>query len=456
MYDLLSLFKDKVQQENLFRPGQLLILAVSGGVDSVVLCELCHLAGYPFVIAHCNFQLRESESERDQRFVAQLAGKYNVRLFEKQFETEAFASQNKVSIQVAARMLRYQWFDQLADIVASETGQKVLVATAHHADDNLETVLMNFFKGTGIAGMRGILPVTGRIVRPLLWVRKKSLLAFAVQRGLHFVEDSSNASDKYTRNYLRHHIVPLIEEKYPGAEEQILGSIQRFREVETLYMQAIAVHKKRLVEQRGNEFFLPVRKLIKTEPLASVIYELVKDFGFSPKQTAEVIGLLYAASGKMVSSSTHRILRNRDWLIISPLPQNNASVIVISKEVGELDFEAGKLVLEEMDITEGIANIPEISSIALLDNREIRFPLLLRKWKPGDYFYPLGMGKKKKLARFFIDRKLSLNEKEKIWVLEMDKKILWVLNQRIDHRFRITETTKSVLQVKLIPVNTGH
>ncbi|HRO47717.1 tRNA lysidine(34) synthetase TilS [Agriterribacter sp.] len=449
MNDLPQLFRENIRNANLLQPDGLLLLALSGGIDSVVLCELCRLTGFQFAIAHCNFQLRGEESERDEYFVKSLSGHYQAEVFVKRFETEDYALENKISIQVAARILRYKWFDELAAALETERDKPVYILTAHHADDNIETVLMNFFKGTGIAGIRGMLPATGRLVRPLLFARKKVLIDFAREKGLSYVEDSSNASDKYSRNYVRHHILPVIEEKYPGAEDNILANLERFREVEMLYMQSIAVHRKKLMEQRGGEVYIAVQKLQKTTPLKTVVFEIIKEYGFTAKQAEEVIALLQSDSGRFVLSATHRMLRNRNWLIISPLPQNTSSVIVINEGEKERRFERGKLTLTLREIKKGSEEIPEIQSVAYLDSMEIRFPLLLRKWKPGDYFYPLGMRKKKKLSRFFIDRKLSLSEKENTWVIEMDKKILWVVNHRIDDRFKITSGTQQILQLEI-------
>ncbi|HTN09007.1 tRNA lysidine(34) synthetase TilS [Agriterribacter sp.] len=448
MNDLLHLFKANIKKEKLFQTGDVLLLAVSGGVDSVVLCELCHLAKFRFIIAHCNFQLRGEESKRDERFVKGLAEHYGKEIFLKRFDTEAYALQNKTSIQVAARELRYQWFYELTAELETRERTPVHVLTAHHADDNVETVLMNFFKGTGIAGMRGMLPKTHKITRPLLFAQKQTLIDFAKEQVLSFVEDSSNASDKYSRNYIRHHVVPFIEEIYPGAAGNITANIERFREIELLYTQSIAVHKKNLIEQRGNEVYIAVRKLLKTDPLKTVVFEITKAYGFTAKQAEEVIGLLHAETGKFVLSSTHRILRNRDCLVISSLAQNASSVIVIDKNEKEVMFEKGKLLLtirERKDEWE----IPVAPSVACLDMKEIQFPLLLRKWKPGDYFYPLGMKKKKKLSRFFIDQKLSLPEKENTWVVEMNKKIVWVVNKRIDERFKVLPGTKTILKIAL-------
>ena len=443
---LLLAFKKYIQLNNLFHPKDKLLLAVSGGVDSVVLCELCKQAGFDFVIAHCNFQLRGEESERDELFVKELGVKYNVEVIVRKFDTTDYAKNNKISIQVAARELRYNWFAELLTPGSRLTTPGYLL-TAHHLDDNIETMLMNFFKGTGIAGLRGILPKQGKIIRPLLFARREEILAFAKENKLNWVEDSSNESDKYSRNYIRHQVIPVIEEIYPGAENNLAENLQRFRDIENLYQQSIAIHKKKLCEQKGNEIHIPVLKLKKTEAIHSIVYEIIKEFGFHSSQVNEVVNLLDSESGKYTASSTHRIIKNRNWLIIAPVVAVQADNILIEEVDKRIEFAMGNLQFQQL-ITRD-SQLETHHSIAQIDFKEIKFPLLLRKWKTGDYFYPLGMKKKKKLARFFIDQKLSKTEKEKIWVLESNKKIIWIVGYRIDDRFKITGQTKDILKITL-------
>jgi len=458
------------------------LLAVSGGVDSVVLCDLMFTSGYDFVIAHCNFELRGEESERDEQFVRSLGEKYNKEVLVKKFETEKYASENKVSIQVAARELRYSWFREIVNEQRTMNNEQLsannqltthnlplttynlsltthnsqltthkihCILTAHHANDNIETLLMNFFKGTGISGLHGILPVQGKIIRPLLFAKKEELLAYAKEKELPFVEDSSNLSDKYTRNFFRHNIIPMLKEVYPNAEDNLLNNIQRFTEAEELYKQSIDVHKKKLLEIKGNEVHIPVLKLQKTSPLSTIVYEIIKDFGFASNQVQEAVDLLESETGKYISSSSYRIIKNRNWLIISPKQTTEAANILIEETDTKVAFSNGELSFELLEIS--AFQIPASNNIAALDNAEITFPLLLRKWKQGDYFYPLGMKKKKKLSKFFIDQKLSKTDKENIWILEMNKKIIWIVGQRIDDRFKVEPATKHVLKVSLMP-----
>ena len=452
-------FIDHILKENLFQKKDRLLLAVSGGIDSVVLCELCHQAGFEFKIAHCNFQLRGEESERDEVFVKSLGVKYSTETFIKKFDTEKYAEDKRISIQVAARELRYEWFEEL---IASAMGNlepatkefyetsnekygTSYVLTAHHANDNIETLLMNFFKGTGIKGLQGIPVKHQKIVRPLLFAKREEIISFARENNLSFVEDSSNLSDKYTRNYFRNQLIPSIRKVFPEVDDNLLHGIERFKETGILYEQAIQFHKKKLLEYRGNEIHIPVLKLLKAEPLKTIIYETIKEYGFTAHQTDEVVHLLKSNSGKYISSSTHKIIKDRKWIIISPHITLQASTILIDKDDKKVVFGNGELEIKKINKSD--IPLSTESSIAMLDAKEITFPLLLRKWKQGDYFYPLGMQKKKKLSRFFIDQKLSIADKERLWIIESNKRIIWVVGKRIDDRFKITGSTTNVLKI---------
>lgn len=430
--------------------GSHILLAVSGGIDSVVLVDLFSKSDISFSIAHCNFKLRGDESNRDETFVTKLAKRYNKELFVKQFDTETYASQNKISIQEAARKLRYDWFSQLIkqkiDVTNNQPSTINFIATAHHANDNIETLLINFFRGTGIGGLHGILPKQKNIIRPLLFAKREEIESYAKENPLNWVEDSSNASDKYTRNFFRHRLLPLVKETFANAEDNLLQNIQRFSEAEVLYQQAIDLHKKKLIEIKGIEWHIPVLKLQKTEPLQSVLWEIVKDFHFISSQVHDIQNLLNAENGKYVASSSHRIIRNRAWLIIAPIQAEEAQHILIEETDKNVVYQNSILSLKQLSTIN--YQPPTDKNIATVDAKHIQYPLLLRKWKQGDYFYPLGMKKKKKLSKFFIDSKLSKTEKENVWVIEMNKKIVWVVNYRIDDRFKITDNTKEVLEIK--------
>ena len=455
---LLPRFQQYIQQHHLFQSKDQLLLAVSGGVDSIVLVDLCHKAGYRFSIAHCNFQLRGEESDADETFVRSLGDKYNIEVLVKKFETEEYAAKNKLSIQEAARALRYTWFEELVNRQSSVVNREASIAdasthvpthllTAHHADDNIETLLMNFFRGTGLHGLTGIPVGNGHIKRPLLSFSKQELLDYATEHGLQFREDSSNQSSKYTRNFFRNEIIPAIEKVYPQVKTNLTDNINRFLEIEQLYKLSTQAIIKKLCRVKGNEVHIPVKQLLQYKNKA-LIYEIIHPYGFSEKQIDEVLKLGESDSGKYIDSPAfhYRIIKHRHWFIISPVQSVESATIIIEKNDAEVVFEDGHLMCRKMDASK--VELTSSNHIALLDAKDITFPLLLRKWKTGDYFYPLGMKKKKKVARFLIDAKLSKPQKEKVWILESNKKIIWVVGLRIDDRFKITPATTDVLQMR--------
>ncbi|MBA4166046.1 MAG: tRNA lysidine(34) synthetase TilS, partial [Chitinophagaceae bacterium] len=382
-------------------------------------------------------QLRDKESEADEEFVRALADNYKVPVHVKLFETKKYATEKKVSVQVAARELRYTWFNELL-----HTGSRWLL-TAHHAGDSIETMLMNFFRGTGIAGLRGIQPKMNNIVRPMLPFTKEEVLDFAKENQLAWREDSSNRTDKYSRNYFRNAILPMVKNIYPETENNLLKNVERFSEIEQLYNQSISLHKRKLLETRGNEIHIPILKLKKTEPLRTVVYEIIKPYHFSALQVDDVLQLTDGDHGKFIQSASHRIIRNRKWLIIAANEAANADFVIIEKD----QEAAGNGLLNIHQLKNNNAGMSIDPLVAHIDARNIAFPMIFRKWKQGDYFYPLGMQKKKKVSRFLIDQKLSPTQKEKVMVLESDKRICWVAGMRIDDRFRVTLSTKNILEL---------
>ncbi len=439
-HQLLNNFLNFIKEHLLFDPSQKILLAVSGGVDSMVMACLFKEAGLQAGIAHCNFQLRDEESVRDEAFVKELAAKLELPLHEVRFDTTEYAATHKVSIQIAARELRYQWLEDIRS-----THGYAYIATAHHLQDSVETALMNFVKGTGIAGMHGILPKTDKIIRPLLFAEKDTLIAWAVRRQLSYMEDSSNATDKYTRNFFRHHVIPVMQESMPAAVKNMAASIEKMKEAEMLYQEALQRHRKALLTKSGDNWMIPVLKMKKAVPLQTIAWEIFREFGCSSAQLPQVLGLLDSESGKFVETATHRIIRNRAWLLITALQEDNAPVIVINEEQGHVHFGGGQLQLRLQDPN---GTIPQSADIAWMDASQVHFPVILRKWKQGDYFYPLGMRKKKKLSRFFIDQKLSLPEKEQVWVLESQKRIIWVIGMRIDDRVKMVSSTEKILSIQ--------
>jgi tRNA(Ile)-lysidine synthase len=442
MENLLVDFQASLQNLGITKKDRLL-LAVSGGLDSVVLTCLSAMAGLEFAIAHVNFQLRGAESERDEDFVRQLADKYQKTFFVKKFDSISVAKTEKTSIQVTARNLRYQWFETF---IGNRHDQYKFLLTGHHEDDNIETMLMYFFRGTGISGLTGMPEKNGHLIRPLLNISRNRLKDFAIEQNLEWVEDSSNSSDDYTRNFLRNQIIPSVSGIFPDLQLNLKNNLKRFSEVNVLYDQAIEWHKKRLLRKNGSEIHIPILLLKKSIPLKTILFEIIKEYHFNSSQTDEMIRLMDGANGKYISSKTHRIIKNRKWLIIAPANDESVTHIVIDNE-GEILYPEGRINIKTKSLT-GTEHFIGPQGTECLDGQKIKFPLMLRKWKAGDYFYPLGMKKKKKLARFFIDQKLSKTAKEKVWVLLMDKQIIWVVGHRIDNRFRTDASTNKILTLR--------
>ncbi|MBX2931428.1 MAG: tRNA lysidine(34) synthetase TilS [Chitinophagaceae bacterium] len=417
-------------------------IAVSGGVDSVVLTDVLFHAGFDFTILHANFQLRGEESMRDEQFVQSLQEKYNKPVIIERFHTTQYAEQHRKSVQLAARELRYQWFNEVMNKLDIEKNRKFLV-TAHHADDNIETVWMNICRGTGIKGLSGIPASQNNILRPLLFARRQEIINYAQEQNILWIEDSSNTSDKYARNFFRHNILPLTKEVFATSDENMIHNIAKWKEVSIIYDLYIQQQKEKLLEVKGNEVHIPIAKLKKQPALNTLIHEIIVVYGFTSAQVQDILLLLQADTGKYISSATHRIIKNRYWLIIAPLQTLDAAHIIIENDDKEIFFADKKMMISINDVSK----ITDNAQVACLDATHISFPLILRKWKQGDYFYPLGMRKKKKIARLLIDAKLSTTEKENVWIVESNKKIIWVVGHRIDDRFKIKDTTQKKLQL---------
>jgi len=440
---MLAAFLKFVETHQLVQAGKPVLLAVSGGVDSVVMAHLFYEAGFSFGIAHANFQLRGEESERDARFVEDLARKYNVPFFIQAFETADYAKQHGCSIQVAARELRYTWLEE----IRRQQGF-IAVATAHHRNDQAETMLINFCRGTGIAGLHGIRYRQQHVIRPMLFATREEIESYARSHGIAFVTDSSNLEDHYLRNAVRHRILPALQEIFPGLINTLSENAERFGEVEMLYQEALERHRRRLLHAKGEEWWIPAQALLLSKPLKTLVFELFKPFGFGEPQIPDIIQLLKTQSGKQIFSATHRVIRDRKWLIIAPLQATQISFQLIENPgIRKVVVPGLKLEIKQLPIEKAVCS--DQPYMACLDADEVHFPLILRRWKQGDYFYPLGLRKKKKLSRFFVDQKLSLLDKERVWVVEdADHKIVWVVGLRIDDRCRITEKTRRVLRLE--------
>lgn len=438
-----DLFKQHIESKQFFQANDELIVACSGGIDSVVLVHLLSVTNKRFQLAHMNFRLRGAESDRDRQFVEALGAKYQVPVHIKSVDTASYASEHSISIQVAARELRYSWFREM---ITASSNPRSFVLTAHQADDSIETVCMNFFRGTGLRGLTGIPEINEGIIRPLLPFSREQLHQYALSIGLPWVEDSSNSETKYTRNRIRHEVLPVLEQLYPGFRQNILQNMERLSESAQLAESAVSRIRKRLLVEEANEWRIPVAALLNASPLHTIVYECFHPFGFGPSQVEEILQLSKASSGRYIDSTTHRVMRHQKWLLIYPLNEiHTPRVVTIDAATKQVTIDKGVI---DLSISTDTRHINKSRDVAQFDAAKIQFPLIVRPWKQGDYFYPFGMEKKKKIARFLIDQKLSMPDKEKVLVVEMDSKIIWVVGHRIDNRFRITENTKEVLVMK--------
>jgi tRNA(Ile)-lysidine synthase len=435
------------------------IIAVSGGVDSIVLATLMQQMGAKCSIAHANFQLRGDESNRDERFVQAFATKMDMPFLTKRFDTLAFAEQYKMGIQQAAREIRYAWFESLIKEMDLQSKTKIVLLTAHHADDQVETVLMQFFRGTGLHGLTGIPAIRTHqqnplatdhidLIRPLLPFSKVNIKDFAKSNALDFVEDSSNLKNDYTRNLIRNQLIPQMETIYPNVNQQVLDTISRLKEAEAIVDATVAAYwKKHIRFPKG----IPTIELTSWNQLkgnATYIWGLLQAYGFKATQLKEIHKIAGASKGAFIASSSHRLIKwDNQIQIVSN--QEDKVYETISKDQQVVDTLFGKLQLEWIDNMEAL-NVDTSATMAYLDAEQLSWPLLNRSWVATDYFYPLGLRKKKKLNHFLGSLKLSPAIKSKTTVLCSDSKIAWVVGQRIDDRFKITPNTKSVVKITFL------
>jgi tRNA(Ile)-lysidine synthase len=421
------------------------LLAVSGGVDSMVMATLFWAEKIPIHIAHMNFQLRGEESAEDEAFIRNWCTDHEVPFHTESVNTEQIASETGNSIQETARNLRYAFFYRLL-----ETHQLDYIATAHHADDTLETVVFHFLRGTGLKGMTGIPYRNDRVVRPLLEVQREAIQHYALEYQVVHREDSSNQSTKYSRNKIRLQILPKIEEVFPGSDQRMLQSIAHLQGARYYFEQEVNRIRKKLFDYRKQDIYIPLRLLDKMPHQETLLLELLHPFGFHTNQISEVLSLLESTSGRRVESSTHRIIRSREFLILTTQKTCDTSFILLEPEDNEVHTADFVLRVKSYAATSPIS---KDNLCCTVNKTALEYPLILRRWRLGDYLYPFGMNKKKKVARVLIDAKIPLHDKEKIWVLESNKKIVWVLGLKTDERFRVQPQDTERLEFVMIPHN---
>jgi tRNA(Ile)-lysidine synthase len=432
-----------VSENNLFCKNDRILIALSGGVDSVVLAHLMLKANYDIALAHCNFHLREEESNRDEAFVRSWAEKNGVRLFVKEFDTFSYMKENKLSLEMAARDLRYQWFSSLL----KEYGFSYL-ATAHHLDDSIETFFINLLRGTGIAGLHGIQAKNDKIIRPLLFATREEILSYAKKNSISFVEDSTNSETKFTRNKIRHNLFPVLRELNPNFEFALKKDIEHLRDTEFVFRREIEKVKQEIIEKEKDVFKIKIERLQELTPLNIYLYEILSEYGFNETHINDILLCLTENSGKQFFSKTHRLLKDRQYIFIDKIKDESKNdFFLINQEQGSLIYPL-RMQMEVMRDLKFV-NISKSKNIAMLDFDLLKFPLVLRKWRQGDCFVPFGMKKEKKLSDYFTANKYSLIDKENQWILCSEEKIIWIVGERIDDRFRISNTTKNILKIEV-------
>ena len=435
---MLATLKKHIETNLPFLLNKKLLLATSGGLDSMVMAHLFKDLQFDIAIAHCNFQLRGVDSFKDQKFVQDFADENEIPVNITQFDTQAFAADYKLSTQVAARDLRYNWFYELLQ----EEGYDY-VLTAHHADDNLETFLINLSRGTGLEGLTGIPEENGSIVRPLLHFTRAEILEYAKENNITWREDASNASDKYLRNKIRHHLVPLLQEINPNFMEAFQKTQSYLQESAGLVEDASIMVYQQVAKQEEDSITFDLNQLKKLPNYNAYLYQWLNEFGFTAWN--DVYDLVDAVSGKQIFASNFRLLKNRDSLILSKiLVEDEVGTYFIAKEQQEISIPL-KLTFKS------VANPAfESNKIIFVDGDKLQYPLELKRWQEGDSFQPFGMGgKSKKLSKFFKDEKLSLLEKEQCWLLWSANTLVWIIGLRQDERFKITENTTNILKIEL-------
>jgi len=436
-------FINFIINNNLFSKEDTIIVAVSGGIDSCILLNLFYNLKYKCVVAHCNFSLRNEESDNDEKFVIKLATKYKYEIIVKKFETTKYAEENGLSIQMAARELRYTFFEE----IRQKYNCKV-IATAHHADDNIETFFINLIRGTGLKGISGIPVKNGRIVRPLLFATRDEIYTYAKLNNIEWCEDSSNKSLKYMRNKIRHNLMPLLEEIKPDSQKTILRNIEHFRNTEILLKEILKDKIEKIIRHKNDTIYIALKELTLSNSGKTILYEIINPYGFNPKQINKIWETINSLSGKMFYSKNYYLNKDREQIIISPInKENNKFKYYIDIEQDWIS-EPFEMSIEKMT-WDANQKILKDKNIAMFDADNIEFPLVIRRWNFGDYFQPYGMKGFKKLSDYFIDEKISVIEKEKIWIIESSNKIVWIIGQRIDDRFKITNNTKNILVLQL-------
>ena len=434
---LVHRFKSFIESQQLCSDKDKILVAVSGGIDSMVMLHLFLKTEYQIGMAHCNFNLRGKESDDDQKFVSEYAKKNNIAFHTASFETKRHAAEKGISIQMAARELRYGWLERIR--LENEYDH---IAVGHNSDDSIETFFINLSRNSGIHGLTGIKPRFKDVIRPILFAAREEIAAFAKCNHIGYREDSSNKETKYLRNRIRHQIIPEFEKVNPSFRDNMLEAILRFRDLEKQLTDMTAYYQNVAMTIADEKVKIDFRKFPSEDIMNIVLFEMVKDYGFNGDQVRSMIETVHGESGKQFFSDSFRLVKDRNEFIITRREKTSDNVYLIEKGVSYIDIPVN-LSFKLIPKSESF-KIQTHSNMAFLDYDRLIFPLELRKWNKGDRFIPFGMTHFKKLSDFFTDNKLSLIEKESVWLVVSGNDIVWIINHRIDNRYRITEETQKI------------
>jgi len=434
-------FLKYIEDNRLFGENDRVLLAVSGGIDSMVMSHLFINAGFTTGLAHCNFSLRSDESDMDEELVRSFAAENNIQFFSKRFDTKTYAKEQSISIQMAARELRYNWFET----VRRESGFDC-IAVAHNLDDNIETLLINLTRGTGITGLTGMRPLSERIVRPLLFATRSRITEYCHINKIPYRDDQSNSETKYTRNKIRHLVIPVLKEINPSVEYTLNDTALKLagtNEIATRYMDDL---RKRISRVEADRVIFSIDDLLPLSDNNTILYELFRPYGLTGYLTKDLANILHGRTGSQVFTQSHRLLKNRTELIVSPVEKNSLRSFEVDNVSGfsEIPF----IVSADVITMEPGLKIKGEKHVALIDFDTVRFPMVIRPWQRGDHFFPFGMSGRKKLSDYFIDRKFPVTKKESTMVLESDGNIVWIVGERLDNRFRIRQSTSKVIRIE--------
>ena len=438
MQSITSKVKKYITDNQLLKNNSKIIVGVSGGADSIVLLDILYNLGYECIVAHCNFHLRGQESYRDEYFVEKVAASYNMEYLSANFDTKKHIQEEAISLEMAARELRYAWFEKIR-----KKNKAKYIAIAHHQDDSVETVLINLIRGTGIRGLTGIAPVNGKIIRPLLCIQRSDILTYIGEKKLNFVEDSTNKEDLYIRNKIRLNVLPLLQSINPSVVQSIQRTSENLLQTEKIYNTYIAnIKQKIFIDNRIN-----INSLVKENEAKTILFEILFPFGFNSSTVDNIFESIEKQSGKIFYSANYQVIKDRESFIIEPINNTENTEYTIFENELQIN-EPLSLCFEQLVNVQDI-NIEKNTNIIYLDKDKLSYPLIVRKWTIGDKFVPFGMKGRKKISDYFSDRKFSLIDKRNIWLLCSVDDIVWIIGERADNRFRITENTSNVLKITL-------